>query len=197
MANLPVGTTIYEWTGNGMTPPSVYTTTTGPRTGDKYYDIYGNELGSIFQVEMSGNFISIFSNNYENVWDRSTSDTSSTTVQEETKYFSKLSNGTNTYVIKDANAVHTSDVTSTYSPTGTAPVNGTAVASALPTVNNSTITITQGGVTKGSFTLNQASGDTIALDAGGGSSYTAGTNINISSNTISTTAAKVTIRRYS
>ena len=38
----------------------------------------------------------------------------------------------------------------------------------VPTVNNPTITITQGGVTKGSFTLNQASGDTIALDAGGG-----------------------------
>lgn len=41
----------------------------------------------------------------------------------------------------------------------------------IPTVNNSTITITQGGVTKGSFTLNQASGDTIALDAGGSGSY--------------------------
>lgn len=39
---------------------------------------------------------------------------------------------------------------------------------AIPTVNNPTITITQGGVTKGSFTLNQASGDTIALDSGGG-----------------------------
>lgn len=39
----------------------------------------------------------------------------------------------------------------------------------IPTVNDATITITQGGVTKGSFTLNQASGDTIALDAGGGS----------------------------
>lgn len=39
----------------------------------------------------------------------------------------------------------------------------------IPTVNNPTITITQGGVTKGSFTLNQSSGDTIALDAGGGS----------------------------
>lgn len=37
----------------------------------------------------------------------------------------------------------------------------------IPTVNNPTITITQGGVTKGSFTLNQATGDTIALDAGG------------------------------
>ena len=37
------------------------------------------------------------------------------------------------------------------------------------TINNSTITITQGGVTKGSFTLNQANNQTIALDAGGGS----------------------------
>ena len=43
-----------------------------------------------------------------------------------------------------------------------------ALMSDLPTVNDSTITITQGGVTKGSFTLNQASGDTIALDAGSG-----------------------------
>lgn len=46
---------------------------------------------------------------------------------------------------------------------------GVAVVPAIPTVNNPTITITQGGVTKGSFTLNQATGDTIALDAGGGS----------------------------
>lgn len=38
----------------------------------------------------------------------------------------------------------------------------------IPTVNDPTITITQGGVTKGSFTLNQSSGDTIALDSGGG-----------------------------
>lgn len=40
----------------------------------------------------------------------------------------------------------------------------------IPTVNNPTITITQGGVTKGSFTLNQSSAGTIALDAGGGGS---------------------------
>ena len=38
----------------------------------------------------------------------------------------------------------------------------------IPTVNNPTITITQDGVTKGSFTLNQASSETIALDAGSG-----------------------------
>lgn len=59
---------------------------------------------------------------------------------------------------------------------------------AIPTVNNSTITLTQGGVTKGSFTLNQSSAQTIALDAGGGSDATlediaeAGTNITFTSN---------------
>ena len=36
-------------------------------------------------------------------------------------------------------------------------------------VNNSTVTIKQGGVDKGSFTLNQAEDATIELDAGGGS----------------------------
>ena len=38
----------------------------------------------------------------------------------------------------------------------------------IPTVNNSTIIFTQGGVTKGTITLNQSSNQTIALDAGGG-----------------------------
>jgi hypothetical protein len=51
----------------------------------------------------------------------------------------------------------------------------------IPTVNNPTITITQGGITKGSFTLNQASGDTIALDAGGGGSVSID-NITITTN---------------
>ena len=62
----------------------------------------------------------------------------------------------------------------------------------VPTVNNPTITITQGGTTKGSFTLNQSSGDTIALDAGGGSSYTAGTGIDITNDTISVTSPVLT-----
>lgn len=43
-----------------------------------------------------------------------------------------------------------------------------ADTSDIPTVNNSTITITQGGVTKGSFTLNQSANQTIDVDAGGG-----------------------------
>lgn len=37
----------------------------------------------------------------------------------------------------------------------------------IPTVNNATVTFTQGGTTKGSITLNQAADATIALDAGG------------------------------
>lgn len=44
-----------------------------------------------------------------------------------------------------------------------------ALTSDIPTVNNPTITFTQGGTTKGSISLNQASDQTIALDAGGGS----------------------------
>lgn len=42
-----------------------------------------------------------------------------------------------------------------------------ATVDQLPTVNNSTITLTQGGVVKGSFTLNQSGSATIALDSGG------------------------------
>ena len=42
-----------------------------------------------------------------------------------------------------------------------------AMKSDIPTVNDPTITFTQGGVTKGSISLNQASDQTIELDAGG------------------------------
>lgn len=42
----------------------------------------------------------------------------------------------------------------------------------VPTVNDATITFTQGGTTKGTITLNQSSDATIALDAGGGGSIT-------------------------
>lgn len=38
----------------------------------------------------------------------------------------------------------------------------------IPTVGNGTITITQGGISKGTFTTNQGGNTTIALDAGGG-----------------------------
>ena len=56
----------------------------------------------------------------------------------------------------------------------------------IPTVGNGTITITQGGIPKGTFTTNQSGNTTIPLDAGGGgSSYTAGDGIDITSDVIS------------
>lgn len=42
----------------------------------------------------------------------------------------------------------------------------------IPTVNNATLTITQGGVSKGTFTANASQNVTIALDAGGGGGST-------------------------
>lgn len=41
-----------------------------------------------------------------------------------------------------------------------------------PTIGNGTVAITQGGVTKGTFTLNQSGNVTINLDAGGGGTIT-------------------------
>lgn len=56
----------------------------------------------------------------------------------------------------------------------------------IPTVNNATLTIKQGGTTKGTFTANASADVEIDLDAGGGgSSYTAGDGINITNNVIS------------
>lgn len=65
------------------------------------------------------------------------------------------------YTPADSSSLATVATTGAYSD-----LSGTPT---IPTVNNPTITITQGGVTKGSFTLNQSSGDTIALDSGGSS----------------------------
>lgn len=55
-----------------------------------------------------------------------------------------------------------SDVTLTYTDVGALPDS-----TVIPTVNNPTITLTQGGVTKGTFTLNQSSNKTIDFDATG------------------------------
>jgi hypothetical protein len=57
----------------------------------------------------------------------------------------------------------------------------------IPTVNNATLTITQGGVSKGTFTANASSDVTIDLDSGG-SSYTAGNGIDITNDVISVTS---------
>ncbi|MBQ2350098.1 MAG: hypothetical protein II393_02360 [Cytophagales bacterium] len=53
----------------------------------------------------------------------------------------------------------------------------------IPIVGDGTITITQGGVTKGTFTTNQSGDSTINLDAGGGGgTYTEGAGITIDQN---------------
>lgn len=54
----------------------------------------------------------------------------------------------------------------------------------LPTVGNGTITLTQGGVTKGTFTTNQGGNTTIDIDEGG-STLTAGSGIDITSDVVS------------
>lgn len=72
-----------------------------------------------------------------------------------------------------------------------------------PTIGNGTITITQGGVTKGTFTTNQTGNTTIQLESGGGggggASFTPGTgleltaqdvlNVKIDGSTITTNAS--------
>lgn len=93
--------------------------------------------------------------------------------------------------------INSTDVTNALGYTPVNPSNLATVATSgdyddltnkptIPTVGDGTITITQGGVTKGTFTTNQSGNSTIALDAGGsGGSYSAGTGIVISNDTIS------------
>ena len=92
-----------------------------------------------------------------------------------------------TMLYRDTSGIHvgTSTQALLLAGSGTRPTfngNNVAMSADIPTVNNPTITITQGGVTKGSFTLNQSSGDTIALDSGGGGSIDAIDNLTITKN---------------
>ena len=69
-----------------------------------------------------------------------------------------------------ASATHThgtGDITS-FSEKVSSAASNVASTYVANNVHNATITFTQGGVTKGSFTLNQNTASTIALDAGGG-----------------------------
>ena len=55
----------------------------------------------------------------------------------------------------------------------------------MPSVYDSTITLTQGGSTLGSFTLNQSTGKSIDIPAvSGGTTYTAGSNMDLTGNVI-------------
>lgn len=58
---------------------------------------------------------------------------------------------------------YTSNVGTVTSVNNTSPDGSGNVSLTIPTVNDATISVTQNGVSVGSFTLNQASGDTIAL----------------------------------
>lgn len=58
---------------------------------------------------------------------------------------------------------YTSNVGTVTSVNNTSPDGTGNVSLTIPTVNDATITVTQNGTSVGSFTLNQASGDTIAL----------------------------------
>ena len=82
----------------------------------------------------------------------------------------KLVSGTNIKTVNNESLLGSGniDVGTVKSVNNNQPDANGDVALSIPTVNNPTITLTQGGATKGSFTLNQASGDTIDLDAGGG-----------------------------
>ena len=60
----------------------------------------------------------------------------------------------------------------------------------IPTVNNPTITINQGGTKKGSFTLNQSGATTINL-TDNNTTYTAGTGLSLSGTTFSVSSANV------
>ena len=63
-------------------------------------------------------------------------------------------------------AGYTSNVGTVTSVNNVSPVNGNVTLS-IPTVNDATLTITQGGTTKGTFTANASSNVTIDLDSGG------------------------------
>lgn len=92
-----------------------------------------------------------------------------------------VARNSNTYTMIDSGNI------SGYLPTKTSDLtndSGFITSSDLPTVGNGTITLTQGGVTKGTFTTNQSGNATISLDAGG-SSLTAGSGIDITSDVIS------------
>lgn len=65
----------------------------------------------------------------------------------------------------------------------------------IPTVNNATITFTQGGVTKGSIDLNQSNDETIALDAGGGGGTVPDISATASADALSSSTPTVTVTK--
>ena len=71
-----------------------------------------------------------------------------------------------------------------------------ATTSDIPTVNNPTITFTQGGVTKGSISLNQSTDQTIDLDAGGSGGSSVVANPTLSGNEATLNGLEVDGTKY-
>lgn len=89
-------------------------------------------------------------------------------VMTEAQYSSATKNTNELYMVTDAK-LPASDISGLATVATSGAYSDLTGTPTIPTVNNATLTITQGGTTKGTFTAN-ASGDvTIALDAGGAS----------------------------
>lgn len=89
-------------------------------------------------------------------------------IMTQSQYNSATKNANELYAITDAK-VPASDVSGLATVATSGSYNDLSNTPTIPTVNNATLTITQGGTTKGTFTANASSDVTIALDAGGGS----------------------------
>lgn len=86
----------------------------------------------------------------------------STTTSTELGYLSGVTSSVQTQLNNKANSSSLATVATSGS------YNDLSNKPTIPTVNDATITFTQGGVTKGTITLNQSTASTIAFDAGGG-----------------------------
>ena len=148
-----------------------YTFSSEPTWSTDHWQVVASAVGTtsspgsrwgLFTFTLSATgFVPIISENVDG--------TQALTVTMERLPVANLSDGENTYQIKDS--IARSDIATLQSSLATVATSGDYSdldnLPTIPTVNNSTITLTQGGTTKGSFTLNQSSGATIALDAGG------------------------------
>lgn len=90
-------------------------------------------------------------------------------VMTEAQYSSATKNTNELYMVTDAK-LPASDISGLATVATSGSYNDLSNKPTIPTVNNATLTITQGGMIKGTFTANASSDETIDLDAGGGSS---------------------------
>lgn len=87
-------------------------------------------------------------------------------VMTEAQYTSATKNTNELYMVTDAK-IPASDISGLATVATSGSYNDLSNQPTIPTVNDATLTITQGGVSKGTFTANASSDVTIDLDAGG------------------------------